>query len=132
LGKLGEAIAANWLKKQGWRIIEKNVRGKIGELDIVAKKPGRTLAFVEVKTMMVSDPATGLAPEDQMTAAKLRKFKRASELFGAKHPEHIVENRGWETDVVAISFFKDPGGEKRGDILTNYSKYCLVRFYENV
>ena len=48
-GKEGEKIAAAFLKKNGYRIIEINFRCPIGEIDIVAKEKD-DLVFVEVKT----------------------------------------------------------------------------------
>jgi len=48
-GKEGEKIAAAYLKKNGYRIIEINFRCPIGEIDIVAKEKD-DLVFVEVKT----------------------------------------------------------------------------------
>lgn len=47
-GKESEAIAVKHLRKNGYRILEKNYRTKLGEIDIIAKD-GRTLVFVEVK-----------------------------------------------------------------------------------
>jgi len=49
LGKKGEEIALRFLKKKGYRIIEKNYVCKMGEMDIVAREKD-TLVFVEVKT----------------------------------------------------------------------------------
>ena len=49
LGKKGEEVALRFLKKKGYRIIEKNYVCKMGEMDIIAKEKD-TLAFVEVKT----------------------------------------------------------------------------------
>jgi putative endonuclease len=49
LGREGEALAAAFLRKKGYRIIEENYRCPLGEVDIVAVD-GRTLCFVEVKT----------------------------------------------------------------------------------
>ncbi len=49
LGNLGEKHAANYLKKKGYRILEKNYVGKWGEIDIIAEKK-KLIAFVEVKT----------------------------------------------------------------------------------
>ena len=47
-GKDSESLAMGYLKKHGYKIIEKNYRNKIGEIDIIAKDKG-TLVFVEVK-----------------------------------------------------------------------------------
>ena len=50
LGRLGEAWARAWLRKQGWKILYRNYRAKRGgEVDIVARDRD-TLVFVEVKT----------------------------------------------------------------------------------
>ncbi|PIV21224.1 MAG: YraN family protein [Deltaproteobacteria bacterium CG_4_8_14_3_um_filter_45_9] len=49
LGKKGEEAALRFLKKRGYRIIEKNYVCKMGEMDIIAREKD-TLVFVEVKT----------------------------------------------------------------------------------
>ncbi len=49
LGSNGEEIACDFLKKSGYKIIEKNYRCKIGEIDIIACDKDE-LVFVEVKT----------------------------------------------------------------------------------
>ncbi len=47
-GKEGELIAADYLRKKGFKIIETNFTCRIGEIDIIAKK-GDTVCFIEVK-----------------------------------------------------------------------------------
>src|SRR5699024_11763469 len=49
LGRAGEDLAAAHLRACGWQIVERNLRLKQGELDIVALAH-TTLVFVEVKT----------------------------------------------------------------------------------
>ena len=48
LGRYGEILAALVLILKGYRILDRNYRNKLGELDIVAQK-GKVLVFVEVK-----------------------------------------------------------------------------------
>lgn len=48
-GEKGESIAERHLKKRGYKILEKNYRTKVGEIDIIAKEKN-TIVFVEVKT----------------------------------------------------------------------------------
>ena len=112
IGKLGEDLACGYLKSKGYRIFSRNYREKIGEIDIVAISRNKTLVFVEVKTMKESgNPATnlqnpqiaGLAPEDNLTKSKLKKLSRICEVFVAKNPELIKEEKGWRIDLVAIS-----------------------------
>ena len=47
-GKESESVAAKFLKKKGYKILEQNYRNKLGEIDIIAKDKD-TIVFVEVK-----------------------------------------------------------------------------------
>ena len=49
LGKTGETLAAGFLERRGYRILQRNYRTPPGEIDLVAQD-GKTLVFVEVKT----------------------------------------------------------------------------------
>lgn len=49
LGRLGEELAARYLRRRGWEIVGRNVREGRKEIDIIARRGG-VLAFVEVKT----------------------------------------------------------------------------------
>ena len=66
-GQKGEALAARHLKKNGYRIIEKNYRTKLGEIDIIAKDKD-TLVFVEVKSRrsrQFGNPKAAVTPRKQ-------------------------------------------------------------------
>lgn len=49
LGAWGEDVAARYLLRHGYTILERNVRTRYGELDVIAQD-GDTLVFIEVKT----------------------------------------------------------------------------------
>lgn len=49
LGRWGEAAAAEYLRKKGYRIVASGYRTRLGEIDLIAENR-TTLAFVEVKT----------------------------------------------------------------------------------
>ncbi|MDK2917373.1 MAG: putative endonuclease [Candidatus Petromonas sp.] len=49
LGEMGEKIAAEFLKRQGYNILHQNYRCRFGEIDIVAKD-NSSYVFIEVKT----------------------------------------------------------------------------------
>lgn len=48
-GALGEKLAAKYLKEHKYKILEKNYKNKVGEIDIIATD-GPEIAFIEVKT----------------------------------------------------------------------------------
>jgi len=72
LGRKGEELAIRFLKKKGYRILERNYVCKLGEIDIVAREKD-TLAFVEVKTRtstLFGPPELSVTPFKQMQISK--------------------------------------------------------------
>lgn len=67
-GKTGEKLAADWLEKKGFTILEKNWRHKRLEVDIIAEKDN-LLHFIEVKSR--SSQNYGL-PEESVSLKKLK------------------------------------------------------------
>ena len=77
IGKIGENLATTFLMKQGFAILERNYRVKVGEIDIIAQKDN-TLHFVEVKSIKVRDlnqiESSVIKPEDNLSFAKWSKL----------------------------------------------------------
>lgn len=69
-GRLGEAEAARFLEKKGYRILERNFRCRYGEIDIVARD-GKTVVFVEVKARGSDSFGTPLASVDSRKQKKI-------------------------------------------------------------
>ena len=57
-GALGEKYAVDYLKKRKHKILEKNYKNKLGEIDIIARDGGE-IAFIEVKTRSASPYLSG-------------------------------------------------------------------------
>jgi putative endonuclease len=74
LGKLGEDLAINRIKKLGYRYITRNYRCPLGEIDIIAKE-GDCLVFIETKTRR--GRSTGYAKE-AVTERKKRQLSKAA------------------------------------------------------
>jgi putative endonuclease len=73
LGDHGEELAAGALKKQGYKILERNYVTPLGEIDLIARQ-GKTLVIVEVKTrksLRFGSPQESVGPAKQ---AKLRRL----------------------------------------------------------
>jgi len=82
LGAAGEAAAARWLTRRGWRVLAIRWRGGGGEIDIVAERRG-VVAACEVKTRTSADPH---APP--IGAAQRRRLMRAAQAWLARHPHY--------------------------------------------
>jgi putative endonuclease len=97
LGKKGEEIAVNFLKDEGFEIIEQNYRYGKGEIDIIAKDPSDNyLAFVEVKTRQNLDYGE---PEYAITKNKQRQIRKMAELYLY---DKEIEELDCRFDVIAI------------------------------
>lgn len=132
LGKLGEDLACQYLIKKNYKIIERNFRQKWGELDIIAKAPDKILVFIEVKTMQKSGEQ-GLKPEDQMTVAKIKKFKKTACFYAGSRPELINEKKGWRLDLLTLTLRQDSGSRlSSSNALTINDKNCDIRHFENI
>ena len=121
IGAIGEETAARYLKRHGYRILDKNYAVRIaagptiGEVDIICKKNG-VISFVEIKTLAQS-VGVSFFPEDKVDFAKRRKIAKTAErwLIGNKIPL----DSSWQIDVVAIEF-------------DNSQKRQKISFFENI
>ncbi|MEX0621694.1 MAG: YraN family protein [Candidatus Woykebacteria bacterium] len=96
LGAKGEAIAVSLLRCQGYKILVKNFRCRLGEIDIIAQDKD-TLVFVEVKTRWSKE--FGL-PEEAVGKRKLHSIQKVGEYFRMSHKGSLPEAH--RIDVVAI------------------------------
>lgn len=94
LGQRGENVAARFLRDQGYKIIVRNFRCELGEVDIIARD-GTTLVFVEVKTRAYDDPT----PEDQVNVEKRHQLTKAARFYLSRFGQTQPPAR---FDVVAI------------------------------
>jgi len=79
LGFWGEHRAARYLKRSGYKIVERNFRCPFGEVDIIAEK-GETLAFTEVKTR--TGDAFG-APNEAVNRKRMERYKNCARFYFA-------------------------------------------------
>ena len=95
LGQFGERLAVQHLLAKGYRIRDRNVRTREGEIDIIAEADG-VLAFVEVRARR--GDAMGSALES-LTAAKRRRLVALAEAYGQDREDLPPERR---IDVIAL------------------------------
>lgn len=81
VGRLGERLAAEYLRKRGVRILARNYDVRGGELDLVGFSRGGLL-FIEVKTRSGADWGT---PAEAIDREKLRRVEHAAKAFVRAH-----------------------------------------------
>ena len=111
LGSHGENLAAEFLKRRGYRILQRNFRLKFGEIDIVAQE-GDTICFVEVRTKTTEEMGT---PFESITSFKQRKLSKLA-LAYLKNQYKSVEVRA-RFDVVAV--VAQEGKEEKVELIKN-------------
>ncbi len=105
IGVKGEEEAARFLARSGYAILEKNVRTRAGEIDLVAKE-GKTLVFVEVKTR--KDVAEAEPPQ---VGVNTRKQNRLGKLAHGYLRSKRIRQTPCRFDVVSV-IINDEGGVK--------------------
>jgi putative endonuclease len=94
-GQAGESAAEEYLRHKGYRIVARNLRSPMGELDLVAED-GQVLVFVEVKARRTD--AFGGA----ILAVHQRKQEKLIQLASQYLARHHIKNRQCRFDVVLL------------------------------
>ena len=96
LGKKGELEALNYLLGQGYRLIKKNHRTRLGEVDLIVAKE-EFLVFVEVKTRKES--RHNISPLLSVTPKKCQKIIQLCEEYRSENELYQLQPR---FDVIGI------------------------------
>lgn len=119
IGNLGEEAAVKAIKKQGYKIIERNYRTKMGEIDIIARD-GEYTCFIEVRLRKNNDFGS---PADTIDINKQRKIIRTAQYYAVTKKIYDTPMR---FDAVLIN--ADAKGGKLTNIKTEIIKNA---FYLN-
>ena len=84
-GVFGEDYTVKYLKKHGYKILERNYHSRFGEIDVIASKKG-VLAFVEVKTR--GENAI-YAPREAVDYFKQQKCIKTAEFYLVNNPSEL-------------------------------------------
>ncbi|MCX5887195.1 MAG: YraN family protein [Proteobacteria bacterium] len=103
IGQKGENLAVEYLQKLGYKVLERNYRCKLGEVDIIALD-NDTLVFIEVRTRSSLD--FGL-PQESINRRKRHQISKVALEYMIRRK---LKNIPARFDVVAISL--EPGKEK--------------------
>lgn len=96
-GAIAEAVTAQHLQQAGIRIIERNYRCKLGEIDIIGFDR-EVLVFIEVRQRRRGDYGNGL---DSVTRSKQQKVIRAARLYLLERK--FFDNHPCRFDIVSVN-----------------------------
>lgn len=99
-GRRGEDLAAEWLVAQGWDVVARRVKTKLGEIDLIARREG-LVAFVEVKWRRRA--------ADLDLAIDERRLARVAAAVEAVAHEYAFRGEDLRIDVILLA----PGVEPR-------------------
>lgn len=99
-GGQGEKAAVDFLKDNGYKILVKNYKTKLGEIDIIARDKD-TLTFIEVKTR--HSDRWGL-PSEAISQTKQRQISKVAIMFLKKNK--LLDKKA-RFDIVSIIYSED-------------------------
>lgn len=95
-GNIGEELAAKYLIKNSYQILERNFHTRFGEIDIICKKKD-TIIFIEVKTKTSINYGT---PEEMINQNKINKIQKMANVYLTTKRLH---NYSIRLDAIAIT-----------------------------
>lgn len=85
-GQRGESLVAAYLERRGWRVICRNWRCDVGEIDLVCCDPDGAMVVCEVKSR--SGVGYG-SPLESITRDKVRRLRQLAAAWAREYPETI-------------------------------------------
>ena len=102
VGRVGEAVAENFLSDSGYEFVERNWKTPFGEVDIIAECDD-IVVFVEVKSRRVLGRPDDIAPEEAVDADKFERYGKMIDFYKMVHEEAELVR----LDVVAVTFLSE-------------------------
>ena len=109
LGRSGEEAAGRFLKEKGYKILKRNYKSKLGEIDIIALDKD-TLCFIEVKarnSLRFGEPC------EAVSCFKQRQISKAALMYLKEHGRLDKKSR---FDVVSVTY---SGDSPKFDLIQN-------------
>ncbi len=114
IGRKAEDVASQYLKRNGYKILQRNYRTSIGEIDIIAKEKN-ILCFVEVKYRKDIDfgfPTEAVTKQKRKKITQLAlcyiKEKRISLIPVRFDVVSILKEKELKCEIIKGAFFADP------------------------
>ena len=94
-GELGERIAERWLRRRGWRVVQRRFRSGHRDIDLVVEQEG-VVAFVEVKARRGNSFGD---PVEAVDWRKQRELGRSARVWIDRHGRSA---EAYRFDVVGV------------------------------
>jgi putative endonuclease len=94
-GELGERIAEKWLRRRGWKVVQRRFRSGHRDIDLVVERDG-TVAFVEVKARKGAEFG---GPVQAVNHRKRKQLERSAMVWIDRHGR---EAESYRFDVVGV------------------------------
>lgn len=94
-GELGERIAERWLRRRGWRVVQRRFRSGHRDIDLVVERDG-TVAFVEVKARRGAEFG---GPVQAVNYRKRKQLERSAYVWIDRHGR---EAESYRFDVIGV------------------------------
>jgi len=110
LGYQAEEIASNFLRKKGFKILARNFRTKIGEIDIIALKEKRKFFFFKKQSLHFVEVKSGresfyFFPEFKVNSRKRKKIAQVAEIWLSQNKK--LKTLPIQIDVLSLIFDKE-------------------------
>jgi putative endonuclease len=105
LGAFAEGLAASFLESLGYRVLERNWRCRLGEIDLICRE-AETLVFVEVRARRGTRFGT---PEESLDGRKRRRLER----LATAYVQSSSWLGAWRIDVVTVRIANNAAPEIR-------------------
>ena len=102
VGTTGEDAAAAYLLREGYIILARNYKTKVGEIDLIAMKKN-TVCFFEVKSR---GAGSLIDPMEAVTPRQMKRIRRAAEWYLVRHPQRA--RRALSFGVIGVHHDKTP------------------------
>ncbi|MCX6809654.1 MAG: YraN family protein [Candidatus Berkelbacteria bacterium] len=101
-GQFGEDEAAKFLKRSGYKIIERNLRIKFGEIDILARPKNKknVIVVVEVKTKSTREFGEGF---EMVNYFKQKKLLNLAKILQTEYPDKTIR-----IDIISVDTSQEP------------------------
>ncbi|KLN60903.1 hypothetical protein WH96_10640 [Kiloniella spongiae] len=98
-GRYAEALSALYLRCKGYKILDKNYKTRVGEIDLIAKRKS-LICFIEVKKRQNIEAAS-----QAINFAQQKRIIHAAEYFLKQNPQYLEFDQRFDAVLIGATVF---------------------------